>query len=183
MAMGGDEASRVLTGPFDDAFAARRERTLAELQRLHAEVLELSDALGTWSGPGARRRLREAKQAEADLMRVLDFASWDEVVAYLAATQPPVSDDESIVIDLPTEHAIDDGNRVLELERALATAHAELERMHREMRHNTVDEMRALRDDLGEMRAQLEHAVAELVLLRLETFAARSRDSSRAVDC
>jgi hypothetical protein len=188
MSMGGDEASWLLTGTPDDAFVQRRERTIAELQRLHAEALKLSESVGTLSGPGVRRRLREAKQAEADLMRVLDFRSWDDVLAYVAETQAPE------FIDLPAEDARPDDDddaagvppRVVELERAeleraLANAHAELERLHREMREDTIHEMRALREDLVEMRAQLDHAIAELVLLRLETFAANAASGPRVI--
>jgi hypothetical protein len=59
-----------------------RLRAIEELERLHAEVGELAEATRAWSGRSARRRLHEARQAEADLLRVLDFPSWGSFVVF-----------------------------------------------------------------------------------------------------
>jgi hypothetical protein len=98
------------------------DRLIAEAEQLHADVEMASHATTPWSGPAARRRLRAAKNAEADLLRVLGFDSYAELLSVVGrpSSRP--------VIDLTETATVErDSARTREIERALGAALAEIE--------------------------------------------------------
>jgi hypothetical protein len=98
------------------------DRLIAEAEQLHADVEMASHATTPWSGPAARRRLRAAKNAEADLLRVLGFDSYAELRSVVGrASSRPVID----LTETPT--VARDSTRTREIERALGAALAEIE--------------------------------------------------------
>jgi hypothetical protein len=98
------------------------DRLIAEAEQLHADVEMAAHATTPWSGPAARRRLRAAKNAEADLLRVLGFDSYAELRSVVGrASSRPVID----LTETPT--VARDSTRTREIERALGAALAEIE--------------------------------------------------------
>ena len=124
--------------------AAISDRLIAEAQQLHALADELSQTTKVWSRPAARRQLREAKYAEADLLRVLGFDSYREFSAVVTRfAQMPAPEAETATA-IPAESAVTatpsptspsavtsapDDARTRELERALGAALAEIEEL------------------------------------------------------
>jgi hypothetical protein len=114
-------------------------------------------------------------------MRVLGFPSWGAVRLYLG--------EHALTEEVAVAEPLGD-DRFRELEQALALAHAEIERLHAQHRAEPVagaaalvsladdlrglrDELRSVRDDVVEFAMQIDRAVAEVVLLRLEVLAAQ----------
>jgi hypothetical protein len=98
------------------------DRLIGEAHQLHAEVEALTSATNLWSSPSARRRLRNAKQAETDLLRVLGFVSYGDFLTLVARTAPPPAPG-TVAISTP------DDPRGREIERALGAALAEIEEL------------------------------------------------------
>jgi hypothetical protein len=181
-------AEEHLDVPGEVASPQRRAQTLAELQHLHAAAGAAAGAIRPWSGPEARRRLRAARRAEADLMRVLGFAAWSDVCAYLDVHPVPAG-------PTPAPEGAADDDRVRELEHALGLAHAEITRLRDaagapdDATHLLAEELRRLRAELATVRAdivefaqQIDCAAAEIVALRLEVLVAtRDRSIARRV--
>jgi hypothetical protein len=98
------------------------DRLIAEAEQLHAEVELASRATSVWSGPAARRRMRAAKNAETDLLRVLGFNSYAELLGVVR--RPAVRAAIDLVEPATAER---DSPRTREIERALGAALAEIE--------------------------------------------------------
>jgi hypothetical protein len=146
-----------------------RASTIDSLYELHAEVEAATDAMRTFSGPAARRRLRDAKAAEADLMRVLGFASWEEFIRFAG---PPQQPDIDLVAEEAAEAAGVGNTRDLEsLLTELRAARAELAALR-------VD-VGSLHDALREARDDTERVLLEVVALRLEFVVQERRRASR----
>jgi hypothetical protein len=83
------------------------DRLVAEVHRLHLEVEMQLAATRPWSGLAARRRVRDARYAETDLLRVLGFASYDELVGVVglpvlsapSREVPPVA--PAVAVEIP----------------------------------------------------------------------------------
>jgi hypothetical protein len=102
-----------------------RESTIIEMHRVHAQAEELAHEVHLTSGRSARRRLREARDAERDLLRVLGFVSYEEFVSVVGTAEA-----EDVELDDETHEVVArERARVRELERVLGEANAEIERL------------------------------------------------------
>ncbi len=179
------------------------DRLIAEAEQLHADVEACACAATMWSGPAARRRLRAAKNAESDLLRVLGFASYGELLTVVGrkSGRPAVE-----VVEPSTSER--DAARTREIERALGAALAEIEVLRTKLGpgalvpsdatpevsaaavadvskrlgavladvERAAAEIRELRTVVAEVHDLAVGTVAELVLAKLEILVAERRE-------
>jgi hypothetical protein len=149
-------------------------RIVAQVRELHENVVVLSQQAGGFASRQGRRELKEARQSESDLLRVLGFDSYDE---FERAVSTVGVDDEAVVIvldDVPGQ-----GQRAGRLTPDDA-APSEIEA--RAARAGDLDGFRvrvgAFEEELAEVRFELMRMRDELVGMRERLTAAESRPAS-----
>ena len=162
------------------------EKHVAELRELHNEVAAAAEALTRWRAGSSRRRLRDARTAEADFLHALGFPDWAAFEDYLrrhpelALAADDVGFDD-VDIDLVAEHAADesDGFRAVDLAPIAPAGDAEhLAALLAETRAHVA----ALHGSVAELNEQLERVLIETVALRLELMVAQRHRVEGAVE-
>jgi hypothetical protein len=145
-------------------------RIVAEVRELHENVVALSQQAGGFPSRPGRRELKDARQSENDLLRVLGFDSYDEferVVNIVGVEDESVAaggyHDEAVIV---LDEVVNDRSPVAEL----VTNPTELDAFR--------GRVGAFEEELAEVRFELMRMRDELVGMRERLAAAESRPAS-----
>jgi hypothetical protein len=145
-------------------------KVIAEMNDLHARSQELASDVRRLGGRRARRELRDARQAESDLLRVLGFDGYDDFVSTTQTMTPETPPEVELPASRPyAEVVVEDSHATIdELWRRLAACEEEIA----QARHA----MALLRDDLKTVRnPALTDGLADARAAVFETCAELSR--------
>jgi hypothetical protein len=161
-------------------------KIVAQVRELHETVVALSGNTSGFGSRQARRELKEARQSESDLLRVLGFQSYDEFVRVLAeggelgeaANDSTGCDGEVVVVideaaDGTATTRLDEARRTeVELRRVVddMTKKADAAGSPSRARSSELDEFRervgAFEEELAEVRFELLRMRDELIGMR-----------------
>jgi hypothetical protein len=158
------------------------EKAIAEMNLLHQEVVATKPAK-PWSSIALRRRHRDAREAESDLLRVLGFENWDAFDEQVNGKAEPALDAQAgptAGVDVAGEVAelalVPDQRGSAEPPLELGEV-AELVRLVLHQLAETRADLNALQVSSAHVEDVLDRALLEIVALRLELIVTARRAS------
>jgi predicted nucleic acid-binding Zn-ribbon protein len=160
-------------------------RIVEQVRELHATVVELSQQVGGFASRQGRRELKEARQSESDMLRVLGFESYEEfqrVVGEVGVVSPEERDDVVVLDEALLDEALP--------EESPTVATLEVQRVVQDMtkgRRSTdnpsrasarADELDGFRGRVGAFEEELAEVRFELTRMREELVGMRERLAS-----